>query len=94
MNLALPAIGPKAGAAPDAARGDHIRALYVQTPAILAGNLTIHSTIAALIYRETSGKGQFIDISEVEVQLNRIDCVLDRMVAGDIELLPAEDLLP
>ncbi len=29
--------------------------------------------------------GQFIDISEVEVQLNRIDCVLDRMLAGDVE---------
>lgn len=29
--------------------------------------------------------GQFIDVSEVEVQLNRIDCVLDRMLAGDVE---------
>lgn len=29
--------------------------------------------------------GQFIDISEVEVQLNRIDCVLDRMLAGEVE---------
>jgi crotonobetainyl-CoA:carnitine CoA-transferase CaiB-like acyl-CoA transferase len=31
------------------------------------------------------GGGQFIDIAEVEVQLNRIDCVLDRMLAGDVE---------
>lgn len=29
--------------------------------------------------------GQFIDISEVEVQINRIDCVLDRMLAGEAE---------
>lgn len=29
--------------------------------------------------------GQFIDIAEVEVQLNRIDCVLDRMLAGEVE---------
>jgi len=30
-------------------------------------------------------RGQFIDVSEVEVQLNRIDCVLDRMLAGEAE---------
>ena len=39
--------------------------------------------------RGAAGKGgrsgQFIDISEVEVQLNRIDCVLDRMLAGEAE---------
>jgi crotonobetainyl-CoA:carnitine CoA-transferase CaiB-like acyl-CoA transferase len=29
--------------------------------------------------------GQFIDISQDEVLLNRIDCVLDRMLAGDVE---------
>ena len=29
--------------------------------------------------------GQFIDISEIEVQLNRIDCVLGRMLAGEAE---------
>ncbi len=34
--------------------------------------------------KEKSG-GQFIDISEVEVQVNRIDCVLDRMLAGEAE---------
>ncbi|HEY6134843.1 MAG TPA: ATP-binding protein [Rubrivivax sp.] len=39
MNLALPALGPEAAAVVDAGRGDHIRALYTQTPAILAGNL-------------------------------------------------------
>lgn len=30
-------------------------------------------------------RGQFIDISEVEVQINRVDCVLDRMLAGEAE---------
>ena len=34
---------------------------------------------------EGTRTGQFIDISEVEVQLNRIDCVLDRMLAGEAE---------
>jgi len=29
--------------------------------------------------------GQFIDISENEVLINRIDCVFDRMLAGDVE---------
>lgn len=43
------------------------------------------ATLASLHRQRKTGQGQFIDISEVEVQLNRIDCVLDRMVAGDIE---------
>ena len=34
---------------------------------------------------ENGRGGQFIDISEIEVQLNRIDCVLDRMLAGEAE---------
>jgi crotonobetainyl-CoA:carnitine CoA-transferase CaiB-like acyl-CoA transferase len=42
-------------------------------------------TMASLLRQRRTGAGQFIDISEVEVQLNRIDCVFDRMVAGDIE---------
>ena len=42
-------------------------------------------TLASL-HRQRKGKGgQFIDISEVEVLVNRIDCVLDRMLAGEIE---------
>lgn len=42
--------------------------------------------IMASLWRQREGKGgQFIDIAEVEVQLNRIDCVLDRMLAGEIE---------
>lgn len=42
--------------------------------------------VAASLYRQRrTGQGQFIDISEVEVQLNRIDCVLDRMLAGDAD---------
>jgi crotonobetainyl-CoA:carnitine CoA-transferase CaiB-like acyl-CoA transferase len=42
--------------------------------------------VMACVYRRRkTGKGQFIDLSEVEVQLNRIDCVLDRLLAGDVE---------
>lgn len=42
-------------------------------------------TMASLLRLRRTGAGQFIDISEVEVQLNRIDCVLDRMLAGDVD---------
>jgi crotonobetainyl-CoA:carnitine CoA-transferase CaiB-like acyl-CoA transferase len=42
-------------------------------------------TMASLYRQRKTGDGQFIDISEVEVQLNRIDCVLDRMVAGEAD---------
>jgi len=48
----------------------------------------IDATMAMLssLYRQRrTNQGQFVDISEVEVQLNRIDCVLDRMLAGDVE---------
>ncbi len=42
--------------------------------------------VMASLWRQRAGKGgQFIDITEVQVQLNRIDCVLDRMLAGDVE---------
>ncbi|MDR2856642.1 MAG: CoA transferase [Novosphingobium sp.] len=41
--------------------------------------------LASLHRQRKTGAGQFIDISEVEVQLNRIDCVLDRMLAGEAE---------
>lgn len=41
--------------------------------------------MASLLRKRRKGEGQFIDISEVEVQLNRIDCVLDRMLAGEAE---------
>lgn len=41
--------------------------------------------MASLHRQRHGGKGQFIDLSEVEVQLNRIDCVLDRMLAGEAE---------
>mgnify|MGYP001766193132 CR=1 FL=1 len=47
------------------------------------------ATLASLHRQRRTGKGQFIDISEVEVQINRIDCVLDRMLAGDVE--PSEE---
>ncbi len=41
--------------------------------------------LAALHRQRRTQSGQFIDISEVEVQLNRIDGVLDRLLAGDVE---------
>jgi len=43
------------------------------------------AVLASLHRQRKTGSGQFIDLSEVEVQLNRIDCVLDRMLAGDVE---------
>jgi crotonobetainyl-CoA:carnitine CoA-transferase CaiB-like acyl-CoA transferase len=41
--------------------------------------------LASLHRQRRTGQGQFVDISEVEVQVNRIDCVLDRMLAGEAE---------
>src|SRR5690606_5525290 len=41
--------------------------------------------LASLHRKRRTGQGQFIDISEDEVLINRIDCVLDRMLAGDVE---------
>jgi len=41
--------------------------------------------LASLHRQRHTGKGQFIDISQDEVLLNRIDCVLDRMLAGEAE---------
>jgi len=41
--------------------------------------------LASLHRQRHSGKGQFIDVSQDEALLNRIDCVLDRMLAGDVE---------
>jgi crotonobetainyl-CoA:carnitine CoA-transferase CaiB-like acyl-CoA transferase len=43
------------------------------------------ATLASLHRQRRTGAGQFIDISEVQVQINRIDCVLDRMLAGEAE---------
>lgn len=42
-------------------------------------------TLASLLRLRRTGKGQSIDVSEVEVQLNRIDAVLDRMLAGEAD---------
>ena len=41
--------------------------------------------LASLHRRRRTGKGQFIDLAEVRVQVNRNDCVLGRMLAGEIE---------
>lgn len=42
-------------------------------------------TMASLLRLRRAGGGQFVDVSEVEVQLNRIDAVLGRMLAGEAE---------
>ncbi|PNU06544.1 CaiB/BaiF CoA transferase family protein [Novosphingobium guangzhouense] len=42
-------------------------------------------TMASILRLRRTGNGQFIDISEVEVQINRIDAVLGRMLAGEAE---------
>lgn len=41
--------------------------------------------LSSLIRQRRTGSGQFIDISEVEVQVNRTDTVLGRMLAGEQE---------
>lgn len=43
------------------------------------------AVLSSLHRQRRTGEGQFIDISEVRVQVNRIDCVLDRMLAGEVE---------
>ena len=50
-----------------------------------AGIDSAMALLASLYRQRQTGKGQFIDMSEDEVLLNRIDCVLDRMLAGDVE---------
>ena len=57
-------------------------------PAYESGIDAAMAVLASLYRQRRTGGGsggQFIDISEVEVQLNRIDCVLDRMLAGEAE---------
>lgn len=41
--------------------------------------------LASLYRQRKTGMGQFITISEVAVQINRVDCVLGRMLAGEAE---------
>jgi crotonobetainyl-CoA:carnitine CoA-transferase CaiB-like acyl-CoA transferase len=43
------------------------------------------AVLASLYRAGRTGEGQFIDISEVKVQVNRVDCVLGRMLAGEQE---------
>ncbi|RJF91248.1 CaiB/BaiF CoA transferase family protein [Sphingomonas cavernae] len=45
--------------------------------------------VAASLWRKRqTGKGQFIDISEIAVQLSRADCVLGRILAGEADAGP------
>lgn len=41
--------------------------------------------VSALYRKHRTGKGQCIDLSEMEVQLSRTDCVLGRLLAGEVE---------
>jgi crotonobetainyl-CoA:carnitine CoA-transferase CaiB-like acyl-CoA transferase len=43
------------------------------------------ATLASLHRQRHKQLGQFIDISEQQVQINRVDCVLGRMLAGEEE---------
>ncbi len=43
------------------------------------------ATAASLLRKRRTGLGQLIDIAEVDVLINRADCVLGRMLAGEIE---------
>lgn len=43
------------------------------------------AVLSSLHRQRRTGAGQFIAISEVQVQVNRIDCVLDRMLAGEVD---------
>ena len=44
------------------------------------------ATMAALYYRESSGKGQFVDVSHQESLLSLVDYVLAQMIAGNMEV--------
>lgn len=44
--------------------------------------------VAALYEREGSKRGQFIDISKLQVMASRVDYVLGQMVAGDMDVTP------
>jgi len=43
------------------------------------------AVLSSLHRQRRTGAGQFVAISEVQVQVNRIDCVLDRMLAGEVD---------
>ncbi len=46
------------------------------------------AVLSSLHRQRRGGEGQFVAISEVQVQVNRIDCVLDRMLAGEVDPSP------
>ena len=54
-------------------------------PSYDAGLDAAMATAASLYRKRTTGKGQFIDLSEVEVQMSRADIVIGRVLAGDDE---------
>jgi crotonobetainyl-CoA:carnitine CoA-transferase CaiB-like acyl-CoA transferase len=43
------------------------------------------SVVSSLIWRQRGGAGQFIDVSQLEVLVSRCDCVVGRLIAGDVE---------
>jgi crotonobetainyl-CoA:carnitine CoA-transferase CaiB-like acyl-CoA transferase len=42
--------------------------------------------VASIYWRKRSGKGQSIDVSQLEVMVSRADCVVGRMIAGEVEV--------
>jgi crotonobetainyl-CoA:carnitine CoA-transferase CaiB-like acyl-CoA transferase len=55
-------------------------------PSFEAGLEAAMCIVAALYERETSNRGQFIDVSKQQVLASRIDYVLGQMVAGDMDV--------
>jgi len=55
-------------------------------PSYEAGLEAALCTVAALVERESSGRGQFIDIAMQQVMASRVDYVLGQMVAGDMDV--------
>lgn len=42
--------------------------------------------VSSLYWRKHSGQGQAIDVSQFEVMVSRTDCVLGRMIAGEVDV--------
>jgi crotonobetainyl-CoA:carnitine CoA-transferase CaiB-like acyl-CoA transferase len=42
--------------------------------------------VSSLYWRKQSGQGQAIDVSQFEVMVSRTDCVVGRMISGEVEV--------
>ena len=54
-----------------------------------AGLESAMCVVSCLYARETTKRGEFIDISKQEVLLSRVDYVMGQMIAGDMDVTPA-----